>query len=92
MYQENYFNDRLTKALNTGMSILPLQKLTGPLIGMNSLQCFFLISERKLNNLRVIDNGNMGIGGGAGGKPLVVIIIASERRVGGRFGGSGHFF
>jgi hypothetical protein len=51
-----------------------------------------LISKRKLNNLRVIDNDNMGIGGGADGKPLVVMVIASERRVGGRFGGSGHFF
>jgi hypothetical protein len=36
-----------------------------------------------------MDNGNVGIGCG---KPLLVIIIASERRVGGSVGGSGHFF
>jgi hypothetical protein len=57
----------------------------------NSLLCFFLlISKWKLNNLRVIDNGNEDIDGG--GKPLAVMVIASESRVGGRFCGSGHFF
>ena len=45
--------------------------------------------EKKKKNLRVIDEVNVGIGWE---RPLLVIVIASERSVGGRVGGSGHFF
>lgn len=44
----------------------------------------------KANNLRVIVNGNIGIVGC--GAPFAVIIIASERSVGGSVNGNGIFF
>ena len=72
--------------------------LTTPIIAwsfnMNDFtaMCFGYLREKKkekTNSLRVIDNGKVGIGGDM---PLVVMAIASERRVGGRVCGSGIFF